>query len=52
MQAHHQILAWLVAAVAAGLMVRSHDFKFRVQPCVVCGEKGEHAVGCPGRRGY
>jgi hypothetical protein len=52
MTAYHQILPWLIVAAAAGLMVRCHDFKFNVRRCEVCGEKGEHLVGCPGRRGY
>jgi hypothetical protein len=52
MGAYASLLPWLVVAVAVGLMVRAHDVKFRVERCVVCGEKGEHLVGCPGRRGY
>lgn len=48
------VMLWpsFVCAAAVMLMVRARDFKFGVRACEICGERDEHLVGCPGRRGY
>ena len=45
-----QTLSLIAAAVI--LMAKARDVKFGWSRCVVCGERGQHAIGCPGRRGY
>lgn len=44
--------SYVLAALAVVIMVKARDFKFNWNRCVVCGQRGEHLVGCPGRRGY
>lgn len=52
MGAHEQLHNWVIIAFVVLLFVRARDMKFGVRACEVCGEKDEHLVGCPGRRGY
>ena len=52
MQAYYSFRSLLLAAAVIVTMVRLRDWKFRVEPCPICGERDEHLVGCPGRRGY
>lgn len=48
----HLIITVSLFAAAIVTMVRLRDWKFHVKPCPICGERDEHLVGCPGRRGY
>lgn len=43
---------FVLVAAAIIIMAACRDLKFNTHRCVVCGERGEHLVGCPGRRGY
>lgn len=40
---------WLLATASILMMLRFRDFKMRSGPCVVCGRRGQHSIGCPGR---
>lgn len=52
MGAYEQLRNWVIVAFVVLLLVRAQNVKFNWNKCIVCGEKGEHLVGCPGRRGY
>lgn len=43
----HDLLLTAAVIVTA---VRLRDWKFGVKACQLCGERDQHAVGCPGRR--
>lgn len=46
------LFPFVSAAAAIVMMLHARDLTFSARPCEQCGERGEHLVGCPGRRGY
>ena len=52
MGAYEQVRNWVIIAFVVLLLVRAQDVKFGWTRCVACGARGQHKVGCPGRRGY